>query len=52
LASIAIDGAPEDQLRGPLDVLMRSVEELRNAGAFVDAEQKSATPKSKSKSKG
>jgi hypothetical protein len=28
LSSIAIDGAPEDQLRGPLDVLMRDLAEL------------------------
>jgi hypothetical protein len=28
LASIAIDGAPEDQLRGPLDVLLRDLAEL------------------------
>jgi hypothetical protein len=28
LASVAIDGAPEDQLRGPLDVLIRDLAEL------------------------
>jgi hypothetical protein len=28
LANVAIDGAPEDQLRGPLDVLMRDLAEV------------------------
>jgi hypothetical protein len=28
VASVAIDGAPEDQLRGPLDVLIRDLAEL------------------------
>jgi hypothetical protein len=33
VASVAIDGAPEDQLRGPLDVLIRDLAELAGLSA-------------------
>jgi hypothetical protein len=35
LASVAIDGAPEDQLRGPLDVLIRDLAELASLSGSV-----------------
>ena len=33
LANIAIDGAPEDQLRGPLDTLFRELAEIGGLSA-------------------